>query len=102
MNRCEDLGRLVFKDQWSAYQARRPIDYQCPICDAIPGQSCVERPFFSGHGLHRFAVRNEAAGRHLACIEAVSELNERAIRGASWLFGRLALDFVTQGGNNEH
>ena len=102
MNRCEELGRLVFRDQWIAYQTRCPLDYQCPICDALPRQSCTEWCSHLNRRLYRFAVCYEAAGRHLAYIETMSELFERSIRGASWLFSRLVLDLVTQGGNNEH
>lgn len=96
----EGLGRAVFEDQRGAYNRRGILDYECLYCEARPGNSCDQSVFHGDN--YRLRSLSIAAERHRAHIEAMSELFERSIRGASWLFSRLVLDLVTQGGNNEH
>lgn len=83
------LALAVHSDQWDAYQARRPTDYQCDCCDAPPGQSCPAECYRVHRYAYRRTARDVAAARHLAAVEVLSELTERYIRGASWLSARL-------------
>ena len=84
-----DLALAVHSDQWDAYQRTVPLDYQCDFCDAPPGQRCSGECSRVHHGAHRRNTRDVAAARHLATIEALSELAERNVRGESWLSARL-------------
>lgn len=81
-------GLAVHGDQWDAYQRTVPLDYQCDFCDAPPGHSCSGECYRVHREAYRRTARDVAAARHLAAVEALSELTERVIRGESWLSAR--------------
>lgn len=98
-SKAEWVGRMVARDQRDAHYYRTPVDYECPSCNARPGDKCgvigclmrLSIYDINAHHFFRIAAAVESAARHLATVEAISELMERNARGKSWLEARAAL-----------
>ena len=88
------------RDQNAARNYRIPLNFQCPSCNAMPGDKCgtigclmrLSTHDINAHHFLRTASAVESAARHLATVEAISELMERDARGKSWHEASAAID----------
>jgi hypothetical protein len=91
---------MVARDQSDAHYYRIAINFECPSCNAGPGGKCatigplMRLRIYDVNVYHFFRITAAAVGaaRHLASVEAISELMERDVRGKSWLEARVAID----------
>lgn len=102
-NHGEKLGMMVSDDQSRACLRRVAIEYECPFCWALPHAPCFETHGYGertvnlkyAHEQRRRALY-ESVARHLATVEAISELMEREARGESWIAARAVIDKAPQ------
>lgn len=99
-SKAERTARMVASDQSDAHYYRIAINFECPSCNAGPGGKCatigplMRLLIYDVNAYHFFRITAAAvaAARHLATVEAISELMERDARGKSWLEARATID----------